>query len=115
MVPNLGTDEALMRAFLIAAVLLSFASAAGEDLNARAHPMRLPLDGQRGPYFAGRLVSTAPKDTVIGDRIGVWLGVTAGRWDLFDDGSPSDKGSPTLAGTIRKGAAEIQVVWHPDE
>ncbi len=109
-----------MRALLIATFLLSFAAASGEDLNSRAHPLRLPLDGQRSQHFAGRQESVWSKDVVLGDRLGKWLGVRAGHLDLFneplfDDGTAPEPSEPTIAGTIRKDAAEIQLRWRPDE
>ena len=105
-----------MRQFLIAAVLLSCTAAAGEDLNTRAHPLLLPLETQKSLYFAG--LTASPKRELLGDTLGHWLGIRAGRLDvfsetLFADDSPGN--GPILAGTIRKDAAEIQLRWRADE
>jgi len=105
-----------MRQFLIAAVLLSCTAAAGEDLNTRAHPLLLPLDTQKTQYFVGPAASS--RRELLGDTLGNWLGVRAGRWDVFsetlsDDNSPGN--GPTLSGTVRRDAAEIQLRWRSDE
>jgi hypothetical protein len=106
-----------MRASLFAACLMSVSAAAAEDLNARAHPLPLPLNEQRN---AARQADP-PKREVLGDALGNWMGVKDGHWDvfdaaLFDDGtSGSEAKGPTIAGTVRKDAAEIQLRWHPGE
>lgn len=108
-----------MRASLFAACLMSVSAAAGEDLNARAHPLPLPLDGQKSATYAGR--TDPPKRQLLGDALGNWMGIKGGRWDLFhaalfDDGTPGgEANSPTIAGTVRADAAVIQLRWHPGE
>ena len=49
----------------------------------------------------------------LGDVLGNLLGVHDGRWDLLSDSAAED--GPVLAGTFRRGAAEIQLRWHPGE
>jgi hypothetical protein len=107
-----------MRQFLIAAVLLSCTAAAGEDLNTRAHPLLLPLDTQKTQHFAGPSAAASSPRELLGDTLGNWLGVRAGRWDVFSETLSDDNSSgngPVLAGTVRKDAAEIQLRWRSDE
>jgi hypothetical protein len=97
--------------------MISRSAAAGEDLNIGAHPLSPPLAAQ--PSLMGR--TDPPTRELLGDALGNWMGVKAGRWDLFhatlfDDGTAGDEAnSPVIAGTIRKNAAEIQLRWHPGE
>lgn len=107
-----------MRTILIVAILLS-ATAAAQDMDDRAVPLRLVVlpraiganPGNLTPYRQARW----PQDELLGDALGRWLGVDNGRWDVFPQTLAAGDGGPVIAGTFRKNAAEIQLRWHPGE
>jgi hypothetical protein len=106
-----------MRALLIAAFLLFATAASAQEpsvslrLAADAQAVTVPeklLPSRRDTYWV--------HNELLGDALGRWLGVRNGRWDMFaETPAATDEGSPTIAGTIRKNAAEIQLRWRPDE
>jgi hypothetical protein len=108
-----------MRAILVAALLL-FATAA----SAEEPVVSLRLAAGRQNPFAAASQSLSPlrrearwaHGELLGEALGRWLGVQNGRWDMFDASlAPAGKSGPTVAGTIRKNTAEIQLRWRPDE
>ena len=108
-----------MRAVLIAAFLLFATAASAEEPSV---PLRLAVDIHKAPAAAPEKLSLSRRDArwehneLLGDALGQWLGVHNGRWDVFAETlAATDESGPTIAGTIRKNAAEIQLRWRPDE
>jgi hypothetical protein len=106
-----------MRALSIAAFLL-FATGA----SAQEPSVSLPLAAGAQPAAGPENPPPSRRDTywlhneLLGDALGRWLGVRNGRWDMFARTlAATNEGGPTIAGTIRKNAAEIQLRWRPDE
>jgi len=102
-----------MRAFLVAAFLLITAAASAGDVDLRAHSWR-----PDGPKTSALSAPAKPwmQHQMLGDALGNLLGVHDGRWDLFTETvTDEEENGPAIAGTIRRGAAEIQLRWHPGE
>ena len=108
-----------MRAILIAALLLFATAASAEE---PVVSLRLAA-GRQDPFVPvpvslSSLRPDAPwaRTELLGEALGRRLGVRNGRWDMFDARlAPAGKSGPTLAGTVRKNRAEIQLRWRPDE
>ena len=99
-----------MRVFVIAAFLSTIAAASAGELDGRSHAW-LPDDPKSpAPYAPAKPWLGREK---LGDVLGNLLGVHDGRWDILSDAAA--EGGPVLAGTFRRGAAEIQLRWHPGE
>ncbi|MGC9953725.1 MAG: hypothetical protein ABSD21_05570 [Rhizomicrobium sp.] len=111
-----------MRTLLIAVFVLFATAASAEEPSDRALPLRLPPDTHKAAAAAPEKLSPPShdafwvQDKFLGDALGHWLGVHNGRWDMFEETlATTDEGGPTIAGTVRKNRAEIQLRWHPDE
>ncbi|MGA7676015.1 MAG: hypothetical protein WCA78_13335 [Rhizomicrobium sp.] len=109
-----------MRIILIAALLSSATAASAQEASDRALSLRMaPFEATSAD---GEKLSSSRRDAVwaqgelVGDALGNWLGVHNGRLDVFVKSlAAAGENGPTIAGTIRKNAAEIQLRWHPDE
>lgn len=54
------------------------------------------------------------KRELLGEAMGRWLGVKNGRWDAFNGKLFEDfENGPVISGTVRHGAAQIQLRWRP--
>ena len=109
-----------MRIILIAALLLSVTAACAQEANVRALSLRMApakaasADGET--LSPSRRDAPWARDELMGEALGRWLGVHNGRWDVFAEPlAAAGEGGPTIAGTIRKNAAEIQLLWSPDK
>jgi hypothetical protein len=106
-----------MRALPIAVFLLFATAASAQEPSV---PLRLVADtpAVADPEKLLPLRRDAPwaHNELLGDALGRWLGVHNGRCDMFGDTlAVTGERGPTIAGTIRKNAAEIQLRWRPDE
>ena len=111
-----------MRTIPIAVFLLFAAAASAAEPGDGAISLRLAQDVRKEAIAdperpsPPRHSAVMAQDELLGDTLGRWLGVRDGSWDMFADTlAPAGKGGPTIAGTIRKNAAEILLRWHPDE
>ena len=108
-----------MRTLIIAVFLLFATAASAQEAGERAPSLR-PAQ-YANTAAAADLEKLAPprrgarweQDELVGDALGGWLGVHKGRWEMYD--GVLTEGGPTIDGTFKKGAAVIQLRWHPDE
>jgi hypothetical protein len=103
-----------MRTTFIAMLLLSATAAFAGDPN-RSGPSEGPdkSDGTLLISTSVRQPSPWDRNQMLGDAMGDWLGVHHGRWEMYD--GVLMEGGPTVGGTFKKGAAVIQLRWHPGE
>jgi hypothetical protein len=104
-----------MRTTFIAMLLLSATAAFAGDPNSRG-PSEWQDKSDDTALTSASLRQTSPwlHNRLLGDAIGDWMGVHNGRWDMYD-GALTRDGGPSIAGTFKKGAAVIQLRWHPGE
>jgi hypothetical protein len=104
-----------MRTTLIAMLLLSATAAFAGEPN-RSGPSEWQDKSGSTLLISTSLRQTSPwvHDQMLGDALGDWLGVHNGRWEMYDAGL-AEGGGPTIGGTFKKGAAVIQLRWHPGE
>lgn len=103
-----------MRTIFIAMLLLSTTAAFAGDLN-RSGSSEGPGKSDSTLLVTTSLRQNSPWDRnqMLGDALGDALGVHNGRWEMYD--GVLTEGGPTINGTFKKGAAVIQLRWHPGE
>jgi hypothetical protein len=103
-----------MRTTFIAMLLLSATAAfAGEPDKSAPSQWQDKSDSTLLISISLRQTSPWDRNQMLGDALGDWMGVHNGRWDMVDGVLTED--GPSIAGTFKKGAAVIQLRWHPGE
>jgi hypothetical protein len=104
-----------MRTTFIAMLLLSATAAFAGEPNSRG-PSQWQDKSDSTLLISTSLRQTSPwnRNQMLGEALGNWMGVHNGRWDMVD-GVLTEDGGPSIGGTFKKGAAIIQLRWHPGE